>query len=45
VYAYNPVVGVNKNNASGPFGPGVRNNANPTAIGPISGNAAGWGWR
>lgn len=35
----------NKNNPSAPFGAGVRNNANPAAIGPTNANNGGSGWR
>jgi hypothetical protein len=35
----------NANNGSGVFGPAVRNNANPTAIGPTMTLTGGAGWR
>ncbi|HEY7158547.1 MAG TPA: hypothetical protein VH575_31675 [Gemmataceae bacterium] len=43
-YTYAPAAG-NADNGSGAFGAGVRNNANPAAIGPTFANNAGLGWR
>jgi hypothetical protein len=43
-YTYT-AAGGNADNGSGAFGAGVRNNANPAAIGPTIGNNGGLGWR
>ena len=40
-----PAVQLGRTWTSGPFGATIRNNANPTAIGPTSANNGGGAWR